>query len=219
MMTPSRGLLLPCIALAAALLLPACVGPALPLATSADDIAPGETIVVGKIVISPPVDETEQTLKTVNATNGGIMINPSAEEYKNKIVLLTDNKLRRIEDPGISDYRGRIEAPLGQTFYARAQNSGPLYVNRSEIMMSLNRSGMEKAVLPSGYKINIRPGDKAVYIGTIKYHRDEFFEVHKIEIIDDYEKESAAFRKKFGKKIALRKAIITGAEKSASRQQ
>ncbi len=219
MRTPASGPLSLCITLAAALFLQACcTGPALPLAASADDIGPDETVVVGKIVISPPVDETEQTLSTVQSTGGACMVNPSAKQYKNTIVLLTDKKLRRIADPEPGDYRGRIEAPLDETFYARAPNSGPLYVNRSEIMMALYRSGMEKAVLPSGYKIDIRRGDKAVYIGTIKYHRDEFFEVHKIEIIDEYEKESAVFRKKFGKKFTLRKAIITG-EKNASRQQ
>ncbi len=208
------------IALAAVLSLQACcMGPALPLATSADDVQADETVVVGKIVVSPPVDEIEQTLSTARSSGGTCLVNPSANQYKNTIVLLTDKKLRRIADPEVSDYNGRVEAPLGETFYARAPNSSPLYVNRSEIMMALYRSGMEKAILPSGYKIDIRRGDKAVYIGTIKYHRDEFFEVHKIDIIDEYEKESAAFRKKFGKKFTLRRAIITGGEKSATQQQ
>ncbi len=198
-------------ALIVILSIPACVGSMLPYADSADSVAGDETIIVGKIVISPPLDESEQTLTTVKSQGCCItQINPGANRYKNKIILLTDSKLRSIQEPEISDYNGRIEAPIGQDFYVRAKNGKPLYVNRSEILMDVSGGGAEKAVLPSGYKINIRPGDRAVYIGTIKYYRDEFFTVHKVEIIDDFERESAAFRKKFGRKFTLRKALVTG---------
>jgi hypothetical protein len=78
---------------------------------------------------------------------------------------------------------------------------------RSEIFMSITRGGTEKALLPSGYRIDLRPGDRAVYIGTIKYHRDEFFSTDKIEVIDEYKNELAAFRSRFGNTIKLRKAI------------
>ncbi len=194
-----------------------CMGRSQPLATRASSVEPGETIVVCKIVISPPLDDIEQSLKTVKATSGGLMVNPSASRYKDKVVLLTGKKLQTINDPKISDYRGRIEAPIGETFYARIKNDGPVYVNRSEIMMDLHRSGMEKAILPSGYKVDIRKSDKAVYLGTITYYRDEFFEVSRIQILDEYEKEAAAFRKKFGAKMTLRKALVSGKPGSDSK--
>ncbi len=188
-----------------------CTGAMLPYADSAGSVESDETVIVGKIVISPPLDESEQTLTTVRSQGCCItQINPSAGRYKNKIILMTDAKSRTIDDPSPSDYDGRIEAPIGSTFYVRAKRGKPLYVNRSEILMDVYGTGPEKAVLPSGYKIDIRPGDRAVYIGTIKYYRNEFFTVHKIEILDDFEKENAAFRKKFGKKLALRKALVAG---------
>ncbi len=197
------------LSLIALLTIPACVGSMLPYADSADSVQSGETVIAGKIVISPPLDESEQTLKAVRSQGCCVMqINPQASRYKNKIILLTDGKLHSIDDPQLSDYDGRIEAPIGEVFYVRAKSAKPIYVNRSEILMDVYGTGPEKAVLPSGYKIDIHPGDRAVYIGTIKYYRDEFFTVHRVEIIDDYEKESAAFRKKFGRKFALRKALV-----------
>ncbi len=48
-----------------------------------------------------------------------------------------------------------------------------------------------------------------IYIGTIQYHRNEFFEVTKSAIVDDYERANAEFKKKFGTKHPLRKALLT----------
>jgi hypothetical protein len=58
-------------------------------------------------------------------------------------------------------------------------------------------------------RATLRPGDKAVYIGTIRYHRDEFFTISRIQIVDDYGHANAEFKKKFGSKHSLRKALLT----------
>ncbi len=121
-------------------------------------------------------------------------MSPVTKEHRNKVILLTDTKQRRIADPSLGDYSGRIEVELGNTFYVRARRE-PFYVVRSEIWMGMKTVGIEKMVIPAGYKIDIRPDDRAVYIGTIRYHRDEFFSVDKVEVINDYKKEAAAFRK------------------------
>lgn len=197
-------------AIASSLLLGACclTPSALNMAEPGSGPGPGEAIIFGKIVISPPLDDHEQRLDTVQTGGGGCLINPTAGKYRNTVILLTDRTPRKISDPGISDYKNRIEAPIGKTFYVKAPATEPLYVVRSEIQMSLHGGGLEKAVLPSGYKIDVQRGDGAVYIGTIKYYRDEFFTTKRIEIIDDFEQESAAFRKKFGGRIAVRKALV-----------
>lgn len=67
---------------------------------------------------------------------------------------------------------------------------------------------MSRAYFPGGLKATIRPRDKAVYIGTIRYYRDEFFDVSKVRIKDDYTHAKAEFKKKFGKKYSLRKALL-----------
>lgn len=190
------------------IILAGCVGPPLPMARSLDDVGADEVIVVGRIEIDPPLDNTEQNLKTISASGGGILINPSAGDYRNKVILLTGQKLHDISDPSISDYRDRIITTIGETFHVRSKKA-PFYVIRSEIWMKLTDAGMQKALLPSGYKIDIRPADEAVYIGTIRYHRDEFFETKRMELIDDYNKENDVFRKKFGLRLKLRKALAT----------
>lgn len=211
-MTKSIRALLPGALLLLLLFVSGCAGAARPLVTSLSEVEPSEVIVVGKIVLDPPLEGGEQSLETFSFASGGLIINPSASNYRNCVTLLTDRENREITDLSTSDYRGRIEAALGETFYVRAANE-PFYVIRSEIWMSLTGNGMEKAILPSGYRIDIRPGDKAVYIGTIKYHRDEFFGTSKVELIDEFKKEQAAFRMKFGDGVKLRKAMIVAKQK------
>lgn len=187
-----------------------CMGSVKPVATSLNDLEADEVIVVGRIVVDPPVDG-DQKLKTVAFTEGGLLINPNAGRFRNKVLLLTDREDRRIVDPSMGDYDGRIEAELGETFCVRAKRE-PFYVIRSEILMKLKTTGPDRVVLPSGYRIDIRPGDRAVYTGTIKYHRDEFFGTEKIELVDEYNKVYPAFRKRFGDSIVLRKAFPTVAK-------
>ncbi len=70
-------------------------------------------------------------------------------------------------------------------------------------------AGQSKVYFPGGLKVSIQSGDKAVYIGTIRYHRDEFFNITKTRIVDDYGRANAEFKKQFGTKVALRKSLAT----------
>ena len=71
-----------------------------------------------------------------------------------------------------------------------------------------SRFGSEKIILPTGFKINIKSSDKAVYIGKIRYIRDDFNSITRVELKDNYKKARRLFRKKFGKKYKLRKSLI-----------
>jgi len=68
-------------------------------------------------------------------------------------------------------------------------------------------SAADKAYFPAGFKVDVRPADRAVYIGTLRYRRNEFFQFTKRDVVDDYERANAEFRKKFGSRYALRKSL------------
>lgn len=182
--------------------LTACVGPARAPVSSFSELAGSETVVVGQVAISPPLTENEQRIKVLNA---GM--------FKNKVFLIADERPRRLtQEPGMADYGGRIEAMLGKNFFVGSSRK-PFYILGGMMYLNLSGAGdMDRAYLPGGLKVDIRPGDKAVYIGTIQYHRNEFFEITKVVIVDDYERANAEFRKKFGGKHALRKALVTRAQ-------
>src|SRR5262245_3582642 len=176
----------------------ACAGAAREEIDSLTALGGNETLVVGRIELVPPLRKDEQRIQGIGT--GG---------FENKIIMITDENPRVLKkEPGVGDFSGRIEAILGKNFFVRS-DSKPFYILAGMVWLDLGGSTMNKAYFPGGWKVPIRPGDKAVYVGTVRYHRNEFFEVSKIAVDDDYERANAEFRKKFGAKIPLRKALLT----------
>jgi len=188
--------------LAASLLLlgalSACVGAAREPVDSLSGLNDDETLVVGRIEIVPPLRKDEQKLKGLGTGN-----------FENKVFLLTDDHYRVLtEEPVMADYAGRIEAILGKNFFVRS-NSKPYFILGGMMYLDLGGREMNRAYFPGGLKASLKPGDKAVYVGAVQYHRNEFFEITKATIVDDYDRTNAEFKKKFGTKIPLRKALLT----------
>jgi hypothetical protein len=111
-------------------------------------------------------------------------------------------------EPTTADLGGRIEATLEQTFFVRSSDR-PFYILGGMLWLEFGNYGSNKAYFPGGLRVALKPGDKAVYIGTVRYQRDEFWNFKKISIVDDYERANAEFRKQFGARTALRKALLT----------
>jgi hypothetical protein len=178
----------------AALAAGGCAGPALAPAASWKDVDQGELLLVGKVELDPPLHEKEQGF-------GGLQV----MDVKNKVFLLLGEEPRKEEaEPSMADYAGRLEASLGKTFFVRRER-GPFWVR--DVFVILDANANRRVYFPGNLKVDARPGDKAVYVGTIRYKRDEFFNVLGASVSDDYEAAEGAFRKHFGSKVALRKAL------------
>lgn len=176
----------------------ACVGPAREPVDSLSGLDRDETVVVGRIELVPPLRKGEQKFK-------GIVIG----DLENKMILITDDKYRALTDePGMSDFAGRIEAKLGKTFFVRSR-SQPFYILGGMLFLDLGGEETNRAYFPGGLKVSIKPGEKAVYVGTVRYQRNEFFEITKANIVDDYERANAEFKKKFGTRYPLHKTLLT----------
>jgi len=176
----------------------ACVGPAREPVDSLAGLDRDETVVVGRIELVPPLRKNEQKFK-------GIVIG----DLENKMILITDDQYRELtEEPGMGDFAGRIEAKLGKTFFVRS-HSKPFFILGGMLYLDLGGSETNRAYFPGGLKVSLKPGEKAVYVGTVRYHRNEFFEITKANIVDDYDRANAEFKKKFGSRYPLHKALLT----------
>jgi hypothetical protein len=196
-MSPARRSLARPVALLLLLALGACAGPARERVDGWSEVGSGETIVVGRIELVPPLRKDEQKIEAMNSGS-----------FENKMFVLADDNYRVIKgEPVTADFTGRIEAPLEQTFFARSSDK-PFFILGGMMWLEIGRSA-SKAYFPGGLKVSLRPGDKAVYVGTVRYHRNEFFEITRVLIVDDYERANSEFRKKFGTRIPLRKALLT----------
>jgi hypothetical protein len=188
-------------AAAALVLLGACVGAARDEVGSLSQLGDGDTLVVGRVELVPPLSKEEQRLKGIGSGR-----------YENRIYLFADESYRVLtKEPGMRDFRGRIEAVSGTTFYARSA-ARPFYILGGMVILDIGGSDYNRAYFPGGLKVSIQPGDRAVYVGTLRYHRNEFFEITKVVVDDDYERANAEYKKKFGAKAPLRKALLTRAK-------
>jgi hypothetical protein len=182
--------------LLAALALAGCVPAQRAPVYSTENVGTGETIIVGRVELVPPLRKGEQRL---NAMGTG--------SYENRMFLLTGERERVLPvNPAISDYADRIEATLGSNFFVRSRNL-PFYILGGVVFLEMG-SGTSRAHFPGGLRVEVEPGDRAVYIGTLRYHRDEFFEITRVTVVDEYGTADAEFRKKFGNGTLLRKTLM-----------
>lgn len=180
----------------AAVLAGCAPAPRAPL-TSLDGLARDELVLVGKVELLPALRKGEQKIA------GNVIGN-----FENRIYLLMDERLRPLpEEPRIADYAGRIEAPIGSTFFVRSA-AAPSYVLGGILFLEMTGSSTQRVYLPGGFQVAARPGDRALYVGTLRYQRDEFFEITRVTVVDDYPAASAEFAATFGAGQVLRKALL-----------
>lgn len=167
----------------------------------------GEIYVVGRVELIPRLKEQEQSLKT-----GG------SGRLKNKSYVFFSNKFIDITSQGMGLIGHAALAPLSETFVVKRRMSEPIYYSGALIMLesSASRSGymnnrttinQRNLYLPGDRIYTVKPGVKAVYVGTIRYYRDDYNAIKKVEHVDDYAKAEADFRKIIANpKISLYKA-------------
>ena len=170
--------------------------------TSFKKLGKNETVIVGRVELVPPLGEHGQRLR-------GIM----SGKFENKMFMMAEPEYRELlEEPGMGDFKGRIDATFGEEFFVKSSRES-FYLIAGMMYLQMGYNTMpDLAYFPGGYKVNIRPDDKAVYIGTLRYHRNEFFEVTRIEVIDEYERVKAEFVHQFGIEHELRKTLMTSVE-------
>ena len=174
--------------------------------TSISEIGPDTVIVVGRLDLDPPLRPNEQQIRvgTIDPFGVGdtmrdhgflwLSRSPETEAEKGEILLnprLGD--LFFLPVPKSAPYM--IGGYIPVQFAARMTGPRSLAVDEARIE------------IPGGLRYDIRPGDKAIYVGTLRLHRDEFNEVIKASVVDEYEAAAVEFKKRFGPGAELRKAI------------
>lgn len=192
--------------LLAAFLLNACgtISGGRPQLQSASELQNNEIAIVGRIELVPPLSADEQELQT-----------GTSERFRGKAVAVFSDQLMDLDDLPISIGNDAVMAKLGQDFFARMQKrdeyiySGSFILARSAVSSSgyMGQNAtihMGQINLPGGMTYTVKPGDRAIYIGTLRYYRDDFNSITKVKYIDDYKRAHKALVAKFGNGIKLR---------------
>jgi len=165
--------------------------------SSMSSIGGSEIMLVGRVELDPPLRKGEQKIR-------GIVIG----NIENRMFLITDEQARPLpRDLALKDYAGRIEAPIGETFFVRS-GSKPFYILGGMLFLDIGGNALDRAYFPGGLRVTVNPEDRAVYIGTLRYHRDEFWKITRVVIVDDYAAANAEFTARFGSQQVLRKAMM-----------
>jgi hypothetical protein len=173
-------------------------------AASPRDVGADAVVLVGKIEIRPPVKAEEQKYQA------GWDVFNTKRHFIGRAILFTADTPQYRERTG-----NALNPPLEETYFLKLPRSHR-YIVKGYVSMELvsrgasARSGFNQTELafPVPIEVDVRPGDKAIYIGTLRLHRDEFHEVTKAELRDDYNEAMAEFRKRFAGEPLPRKALL-----------
>jgi hypothetical protein len=194
------------LAAALAALLTGCVSVSENVGTLSE-VGTDAVLLVGRIEIVPPIKPEEQRYKA------GIDLFDTKRHFIGRAILFMSDKPEFQERTDVA-----LNPPLEELFYVRLPADRRFMVKGSVTMelvtraVSARQTVMDRAELlfPAPLAIDVRPGDRALYIGTLRLHRDEFHEVTKVELIDQYRAAAVEYHKKFPGSLPPRKALLRG---------
>jgi hypothetical protein len=196
------------------LLAAGCAIPTLHKEAAGVDGAGDTVVVVGRIELVPPLKAGEQDLKM-----GTFDPMDAKGQLTGRAVLWLAPTATREERTADA-----INPPLERTYFFRIPRTARYVVHGSVLMYhrvtSVSRRSVETAsaelLIPGPIEFDIKPADRAIYVGTLRLHRDEFNEVTRAEFVDDYARAAADFRQKFGAGPTLRRAIARPVRQTVS---
>ena len=174
--------------------------------TSLSEIGAGSVVMVGRLELQPPLRPNEQQIRPgtfdpfgVGDTmrdHGFVWFSRAADTPAEKGEFVTNPK-------------------LGELYFLRLPKSTPYMVGGYILAQYVMKMTSPRTVavddarieIPGGLRYDIRADDKAIYVGTLRLHRDEFNEVTKMVVVDEYGAAAAEFKKRFGSGTELRRAI------------
>lgn len=156
--------------------LQACALPqALPEATALDAGA-NEVVVIGKIELVPPLDPRFEQRSHWNVVGEKRMLG--------RVWMATGAEYRPITTSQLegSEFQRSLEAQWGVPFMVKAARQRT-YLNGGVTHLDVIRQ--ERLWFPGGFYFDVPAGARAVYVGTLRYHRNDFNAITRVEVIDE----------------------------------
>jgi hypothetical protein len=174
--------------------------------TTLSEIGAGSVAVVGRLELQPPLRPKEQQIKPGTFDPFGV-----GDTMRDRGFLW----FGRSADTPAEKGEFVMNPKLGELYVLRVPKNTPNMLGGYILAQYVARMTGPRSVavddarieIPGGLRYDIRPDDKAIYVGTLVLHRDEFNEVTRVVVVDEYAPAAAEFKKRFGPGTALRKAI------------
>jgi len=202
---------------AAFLVLTGCGPTIMKPVTSLSEIDGDSVVVVGRLDLDPPLRSGEQQIRpgTFDPLGVGDTMRDHAFLWFGRSAETPTEKGEIVHNPKLGELYflpvpKRTPYMLGG--YIPTQFNMRMVGPRS---VTVDEARIE---IPGGLRYDMRPGDKAIYVGTLRLRRDEFNSVIKADVIDEYAAAAAEFKRRFGAGAGLRKALLgRQADRAAAR--
>ena len=181
------------------LALQACAVPQLlPAATDLKANA-SEVVVIGKIELVPPINTAFEQRTHWNVIGEGRMLA--------HVLVATGAEYRPVETSKLvgADFQNSLEVRWGVPFMVKAPRQRT-FINGG--VTHLNVVEQERLWFPGGYYFDVPSDAKAVYIGTLRYTRNDFNTITKVEVIDERQDISVALEKAGGSPLLVRPSLL-----------
>ncbi|AAZ97022.1 hypothetical protein Tbd_1069 [Thiobacillus denitrificans ATCC 25259] len=182
-----------CLALQACAL-PRPLPPATDLKTEASEV-----IVIGKIELVPPINGEFEQRRYWNVFG--------EERMLNHVLMATGAKNRPVDASAFagSDFRDSLEAEWGVPFIVKAPRQRT-FLNGAVTYLDVREQ--DRLWFPGGYYFDVPEGARAVYIGTLRYHRNDFNRITKVEVVDERRDIAAALKTAGGAPLQVRPSLL-----------
>ena len=156
-----------------------------------------KAVLVGRIELHPPLQESEQKLVTKRA-----------KDLRNVFILSCGDRILDLKTAKTVGMAGFFSTTLEKEFFIKVDKGRTLYLSGGIVYRMDNPTSLESFLFfQSPFQVEMQPDDEAVYIGTIQLYRDENNVVTSVFIRDDYAWADAQFKLRFGAYKTLRKAL------------
>jgi hypothetical protein len=135
-----------------------------------------EVVIIGKIELVPPIDpEFEQR------THWNII---GEKRMLTRVWMATGSEYKPVNTSQLkaSDFQSSLEVPWGVPFMVKAPRQRT-FVNGG--LFHLDVGTEAKLWFPGGYYFDVPKDAAAVYIGTLRYYRNDFNAITKVEVVDE----------------------------------
>ena len=181
------------------LALQACTLPRILPAATGLKTGASEVVVIGKIELVPPIHAAFEQRKHWNALGEDRMLA--------HVLVATAANHKPIETSKLlgSDFQNSLEVKWGVPFMVKAPRQRT-YLNGG--VTHLNVVEQERLWFPGGYYFDVPKDANAVYIGTLRYTRNDFNTITKVEVIDERQDIGVALGKTGGSPLLVRLSLL-----------
>ena len=175
--------------------------------TVADDVSRSadRVILVGSFEITPSIPQSLNTRQSILRPAENALFGSAEDFAGNRLVTGFQPYGTQVRQSMFSPFAGATHSvPLDDLFF--------IEVDRGAIQMQdgqyfLSDMGVDTIALPGGFVTATHPTAQVVYVGTIRYNRDDFFSITNVHVLDRFAQAAAEARRRYGNGTSVAKSL------------